>query len=152
MMIQFLRKNNIIMQIFAFAIFWIMRNSSADQLILETLGMHKSHLTSHQIYEAVHLRLPALNPSTVYRALDRLVNQGKVTVSDMGWGLLFLNWLVKNPITIWSARVAAISLWSRMIKLLLWFQIWKKTTTTKLKPTIWCCLGFAKSARILLNY
>lgn len=63
-----------------------MRNSSADQLILETLGNQKSHLTSHQIYEEVHLRLPAINPSTVYRALDRLVSQGKVTVSDMGLG------------------------------------------------------------------
>lgn len=63
-----------------------MRNSSADQLILEALGTQKSHLTSHQIFEGVHLRLPALNPSTVYRALDRLVNQGKVTVSDMGLG------------------------------------------------------------------
>jgi len=63
-----------------------MRNSSADQLILETLGMQKSHLTSHQIYEGVHLHLPAINPSTVYRALDRLVSQGKVTVSDMGLG------------------------------------------------------------------
>lgn len=63
-----------------------MRNSSADQLILETLGMQQSHLTSHQIYEEVHLHLPAINPSTVYRALDRLVSLGKVTVSDMGLG------------------------------------------------------------------
>ena len=63
-----------------------MRNSSADQLILETLGMQKSHLSSHQIYEEVHLRLPAINPSTVYRALERLVSLGKVTVSDMGLG------------------------------------------------------------------
>jgi Fur family transcriptional regulator, ferric uptake regulator len=67
-----------------------MRNSSADQLILETLGAQKSHLTSHQIYEEVHLRLPAINPSTVYRALDRLVSLGKVTVSDMGlWAAVF---------------------------------------------------------------
>lgn len=63
-----------------------MRNSSADQLILETLEVQKAHLTSHQIYEAVHLLLPAINPSTVYRALDRLVSLGKVTVSDMGLG------------------------------------------------------------------
>lgn len=63
-----------------------MRNSSADQLILETLERQKSHLTSHQIYEEVHLHLPAINPSTVYRALDRLVSLGKVTVSDMGLG------------------------------------------------------------------
>jgi Fur family transcriptional regulator, ferric uptake regulator len=63
-----------------------MRNSSADQVILETLTHQNSHLTSHQIYEEVHLRLPAINPSTVYRALDRLVSLGKVTVSDMGVG------------------------------------------------------------------
>lgn len=76
------------MQIFAFAIDSVifMRNSSADQLILETLTNRKSHLTSHQIYEAVHIHLPAINPSTVYRALDRLVNIGKVSVSDMGLG------------------------------------------------------------------
>jgi len=63
-----------------------MRNSSADQVILETLAHLNSHLTSHQIYEEVHQRLPAINPSTVYRALDRLVGMGKVTVSDMGVG------------------------------------------------------------------
>ena len=63
-----------------------MRNSSADQVILETLASQKSHQTSHQIYEEVHKRLPAINPSTVYRALDRLVSLGKVTVSDMGLG------------------------------------------------------------------
>lgn len=63
-----------------------MRNSSADQVIIETLAKHSAHLTSHQIYEEVHQRLPAINPSTVYRALDRLVGLGKVTVSDMGVG------------------------------------------------------------------
>lgn len=63
-----------------------MRNSSADQVILETLKNQNSHLTSHQIYEEVHKRLPAINPSTVYRALDRLVHNGKVSVSDMGLG------------------------------------------------------------------
>ena len=74
-----------------------MRNSSADQLILETLGTQKSHLTSHQIFEGVHLRLPALNPSTVYRALDRLVSQGKVTVSDMGLGAAVFELAGENP-------------------------------------------------------
>ncbi len=63
-----------------------MRKSSADQIILETLAEQKAHLTSHQIYEEVHKRLPAINPSTVYRALDRLVDAGKVSVSDMGLG------------------------------------------------------------------
>ncbi len=63
-----------------------MRNSSADQVILDTLGQCHSHLTSHQIFEEVHKRLPAINPSTVYRALDRLASQGKVSISDMGLG------------------------------------------------------------------
>jgi Fur family transcriptional regulator, ferric uptake regulator len=63
-----------------------MRNSSADQIIIETLTKYHSHLTSHQVYEEVHQRLPAINPSTVYRALDRLVSTGKVSVSDMGTG------------------------------------------------------------------
>lgn len=74
-----------------------MRNSSADQLILETLGTQKSHLTSHQIYEGVHLHLPAINPSTVYRALDRLVSLGKVTVSDMGLGAAVFELASEKP-------------------------------------------------------
>ncbi len=63
-----------------------MRNSSADQVIIETLRDFSSHMTSHQIYEEVHKRLPAINPSTVYRALERLASQGKVSISDMGLG------------------------------------------------------------------
>ncbi len=63
-----------------------MKNTSTDQIILETLTQKKSHLTSHQVYEEVHQRLPAINPSTVYRSLDRLVELGKVSVSDMGIG------------------------------------------------------------------
>ena len=63
-----------------------MRASSVDQIILETLSKEHAHLTSHQVYEAIRLRLPAVNPSTVYRALDRLVSAGRISVSDMGTG------------------------------------------------------------------
>lgn len=63
-----------------------MRASSVDQIILETLSKEHAHLTSHQVYEEIRLRLPAVNPSTVYRALERLANSGKVSVSDMGTG------------------------------------------------------------------
>jgi Fe2+ or Zn2+ uptake regulation protein len=63
-----------------------MRASSVDQIILETLSQEHLHLTSHQVYEEIRNRLPAVNPSTVYRALDRLVSQGKISVSDMGTG------------------------------------------------------------------
>ncbi len=63
-----------------------MRASSVDQIIIETLSKEHAHLTSHQVYEEIRLRLPAVNQSTVYRALERLVNFGKVSVSDIGTG------------------------------------------------------------------
>jgi Fur family transcriptional regulator, ferric uptake regulator len=63
-----------------------MRASSVDQIILETLAKEHAHLTSAQVYEEIRSRLPALNPSTVYRSLERLANSGKVSVSDMGTG------------------------------------------------------------------
>jgi Fur family transcriptional regulator, ferric uptake regulator len=63
-----------------------MRTSSVDLIIVETLSNEHAHLTSLQVFEKIHERLPALNQSTVYRALERLVNYGKVSVSDMGTG------------------------------------------------------------------
>ena len=42
-----------------------MRTSSVEQIILEILSKEHTHLTSHQVYEEIHPRLPALNPSTV---------------------------------------------------------------------------------------
>jgi Fur family ferric uptake transcriptional regulator len=63
-----------------------MRASSVDQIILETLAKEHAHLTSQQVYQEIRPRLPAVNPSTVYRALERLANQGKVSISDMGTG------------------------------------------------------------------
>ena len=63
-----------------------MRTSSIDLIILEILSREHRHLTSHQVYEEIRPRLPAVNPSTVYRALERLVIMGKVSVSDMGIG------------------------------------------------------------------
>lgn len=63
-----------------------MRASSVDQIIIEILSNEHAHLTSLQVYKEIRERLPAVNRSTVYRALDRLVNLGKVSVSDMGTG------------------------------------------------------------------
>lgn len=63
-----------------------MRNSSVDQIILETLSKEHAHLTSHQVYDEILPQLPAVNPSTVYRALERLTANGKLSVSDMGTG------------------------------------------------------------------
>jgi Fur family transcriptional regulator, ferric uptake regulator len=63
-----------------------MRASSVDQIILETLAKEHTHLTSHQVFEQIRPRLPAVNPSTVYRALERLAHHGAISVSDMGTG------------------------------------------------------------------
>ncbi len=63
-----------------------MRNSSVEQYILEVLSKEHTHLTSHQVYEQIRPLLPAVNPSTVYRALERLTQNSKLSVSDMGTG------------------------------------------------------------------
>jgi len=63
-----------------------MRASSVDQVIIQTLLKEHAHLTSLQVYEEIRQQLPAVNQSTVYRSLERLVGQGLVSVSDMGTG------------------------------------------------------------------
>lgn len=63
-----------------------MRTSSVDQIIIETLSKEHAHLTSLQVFEEIRSQLPAVNLSTVYRALERLVKLGKVSISDMGTG------------------------------------------------------------------
>jgi Fur family ferric uptake transcriptional regulator len=63
-----------------------MRTSSVDQVIIELLSREHAHLTSLQVYEELRKRLPAVNQSTVYRALERLAEQGKISISDMGTG------------------------------------------------------------------
>lgn len=63
-----------------------MRSSSVNQSILEVLSREGTHLTAQEVYAQIRNRLPAVNPSTVYRALDRLVEGGKISVSDMGTG------------------------------------------------------------------
>ncbi len=63
-----------------------MRTSTVDKVILEVLSREHSHLTPSQVFEEIKERLPAVNQSTVYRALERLVKSGQVSVSDMGKG------------------------------------------------------------------
>jgi Fur family ferric uptake transcriptional regulator len=64
------------------------KTSSVDQVILEVLNIRSCHCTSQELYNLIKSRLPAVNQSTVYRSLERLVNQGKVSVSDIGIGAL----------------------------------------------------------------
>jgi Fur family transcriptional regulator, ferric uptake regulator len=63
-----------------------MKTSSVDQIIIEIIEKEENHLTSQQIYEKLRNHLPAVNRSTVYRSLERLAENGKVSISDMGMG------------------------------------------------------------------
>jgi Fur family ferric uptake transcriptional regulator len=63
-----------------------MRSSSVNQQILKILAQDHSHLTAQQVYERIQDYLPAVNPSTVYRSLERLAHAGMISVSDMGKG------------------------------------------------------------------
>jgi Fur family transcriptional regulator, ferric uptake regulator len=73
------------------------RASSVDQIILETLASEHVHLSAHQVYEKIRDRLPAVNPSTIYRALERLAKNGKISVSDMGTGAVVYESLSGEP-------------------------------------------------------
>lgn len=64
-----------------------MRASSVTTAIKELLQQHSpAHWSAGDIYEQIHDRLPAVNPSTVYRALERMTAAGEISVSDMGTG------------------------------------------------------------------
>ena len=66
-----------------------MRTSSVEQLILNLFAgysTHEAHFTAQEIYSHLKPILPAVNQSTVYRALERMAHAGKVSVSDMGTG------------------------------------------------------------------
>lgn len=63
-----------------------MKTSSIEIAILALLQENNCHLKAHEVFEHLHPRFPAVNPSTVYRALDRLAHAGKISVSDMGTG------------------------------------------------------------------
>jgi Fur family ferric uptake transcriptional regulator len=65
-----------------------MKTSSVDQLIMDKLNSENEHFTSPEIYFFLKSKLPAVNRSTVYRSLERLVSGGKASVSDLGTGAL----------------------------------------------------------------
>ncbi len=66
-----------------------MSESSVEKLIIELFNDHSSHeahFTAAEVYNHLKPRLPAVNPSTIYRALERMTHAGKISVSDMGTG------------------------------------------------------------------
>lgn len=63
-----------------------MRSSSVTNEILDILKREKTHLTESEIYDAVHVKFTAVNHSTVYRALRRLVDNDIISITDIGLG------------------------------------------------------------------
>jgi Fur family ferric uptake transcriptional regulator len=66
-----------------------MKSSSVEQLISELFSQHsteEAHFTAQEVYNQLKPRLPAVNTSTVYRALERMTRAGKISISDMGKG------------------------------------------------------------------
>lgn len=74
-----------------------MRTSSISNAILKVLTSKEDHLTAKEIYEAIKITFTAVDTSTVYRALERLVHEGKVSVSDMGGPAVVYELVTKNP-------------------------------------------------------
>ena len=63
-----------------------MRSSSVTNEIIAILEREHTHLTESEIYDTVKVKFTAVNHSTVYRALRRLVDSGKVSITDIGRG------------------------------------------------------------------
>jgi Fur family ferric uptake transcriptional regulator len=74
-----------------------MRASSVNHYILQTLSQEKAHLTAFQVFERVQVHLPAVNQSTVYRSLEKLARDGRVSVSDMGQSALVFEAMTDEP-------------------------------------------------------
>ncbi|HOJ00309.1 MAG TPA: transcriptional repressor [Anaerolineaceae bacterium] len=74
-----------------------MRASSITNAILKVLEDQEDHLTAKEVYEKVKGTLSAVDPSTVYRSLERMVHQGQVSVSDMGGPAVVYELVAKEP-------------------------------------------------------
>ncbi|NMB61724.1 MAG: transcriptional repressor [Chloroflexi bacterium] len=74
-----------------------MRSSSISNAIFKILEAHDDHLTAKEIYKEVKKTQTAVDTSTVYRTLERLVHNGKVSVSDMGGPAVVYELVSKNP-------------------------------------------------------
>ncbi len=59
------------------------------QIILDTLCEMGGHVTVAELYERVHGRYPAIDRSTVYRALDFFVGLGLVGAAEIGGATVY---------------------------------------------------------------
>lgn len=74
-----------------------MKSSSVQLFILELLQGEHAHYSAQEIFNHIKPRLPSVNPSTVYRALDRMVQNGEVSISDMGTGTMVYDLVGAKP-------------------------------------------------------
>lgn len=58
------------------------------ELIIEAIARNPSHFTADEIHGEVQTRTRALNIATVYRTLELLVEEGLVSRSDFGQGVV----------------------------------------------------------------
>jgi len=59
------------------------------RMILSQVEASHDHITAEIIYEQLKPAMPELSLSTVYRNLKALADEGKVSVSDLGTGLVY---------------------------------------------------------------
>ena len=58
-------------------------------MILEEIEARHDHVTAETVFDRLKPEIPELSLSTVYRNLKTLADEGKVSVSDLGNGLVF---------------------------------------------------------------
>jgi Fe2+ or Zn2+ uptake regulation protein len=65
------------------------RMTHQRRMILEWIETAHDHVTAETIYQELKPEMPDLSLSTVYRDLKVLADEGKVSVSDLGEGLVY---------------------------------------------------------------
>ena len=65
------------------------RNTIQRRKTLLAVQKLNTHATAEDIYERLHVEMPELSLSTVYRNLKTLADEGLVSVTDLGDGLVF---------------------------------------------------------------
>ena len=74
-----------------------MRQSSVTNEIIDILEREGTHLTESEIFDKVKQKFTAVNHSTVYRALRRLVDDGQVSITDIGRGAQVFELCTDDP-------------------------------------------------------
>jgi Fe2+ or Zn2+ uptake regulation protein len=65
------------------------RMTHQRRMILEQIETRHNHVTAEAVYERLKAGMPDLSLSTVYRNLKTLADEGKISVSDLGGGLVY---------------------------------------------------------------